>query len=47
MADVVNQGERFGEVLVEAERAGDGAGDLRDFDGVGEAVAKVIGEAAR
>ena len=28
------------------ERAGDGAGDLRDFEGVGEAVAEVVGVAA-
>jgi hypothetical protein len=46
MADVVDQGEGFGEVFVEAERGGDVAGDLRDFHGVGEAAAEVVGGAA-
>ncbi len=45
MADVVNEREGFGEVGVQAEGAGDGAGDLRDFEGVSEAVAKMVGEA--
>ena len=31
MADVVNQGEGFGEIGVESERARDGACDLRDL----------------
>ncbi len=37
-------GERqgLGEVLVEAERAGDGTGDLRDFEAVGEARAVMV-----
>ena len=43
MADVVDQRQRFGEIDVEAERSGNGAGDLRDFEGVGEAVAEMIG----
>ena len=46
MADVVDQGQGFGEIDVEAERSGDGARDLRDFEGVGEAVAEVVGVAA-
>ena len=46
MADVVDQRQRFDQIDVEVERAGDGAGDLRDFDGVGEAVAEVVGVAA-
>ncbi len=45
MADVVDERERFGEIGVEAESGGDGAGDLRDFEGVSEAVAKMVGEA--
>jgi hypothetical protein len=44
VADVVNQGEGFDKVLVEAEGGGDGAGDLGDFHGVGEAGAEVVGE---
>ncbi len=46
VADVVDEGEGLGEVFVEAERAGDGAGDLGDLDGVGEAAAEVVGGAA-
>ena len=45
MADVVDEGEGFGEVFIEAEGRGDGAGDLGDFDCVGEPVAEVVGEA--
>src|SRR6202021_587157 len=37
VADVVNQGEGFGEVDVEVERPGDGAGDWGDFGGGGGA----------
>jgi hypothetical protein len=43
MADVVREGESFGELGVEAEGSGDGAGDLGDFEGVGEPAAEVIG----
>ena len=46
VADVVDQSQGFGEIDVEAEGSGDGAGDLRDFEGVGEAVAEVVGVAA-
>ena len=46
MADVVDEGESFGEIDVEVEGSGDGARDLRDFEGVGEAVAEVVGVAA-
>src|SRR4051794_20971499 len=42
MADVVCEGERFGEFGVEAESVGNGSGDLGDFEGVGEAAAEVI-----
>jgi hypothetical protein len=45
VADVVSEGEGFGEVFVDAEDAGGGAGELGDFEGVGEAIAEVIGDA--
>jgi len=47
MADVVDQGQRFDQVTVQSELGGDGTRDLRDFDGVGQAIAKVVGVAAR
>ena len=47
MTDVVDQGESFDQVSVESELGGDGARDLRDFDGVGQTIAKVVGVAAR
>ena len=34
MSEVVAECDRFGEVLVQCERAGDRAGDLLDLDGV-------------
>jgi hypothetical protein len=37
VAEVVGQAQRFGQVFVEAQRAGDGAPDLRDLDAVGQA----------
>ena len=46
MPDVVNQGKSLDQVHVEAKRARDGAGDLRHFEGVGQAIAEVVGEAA-
>lgn len=45
VADVVGKGEGFGQVFIEAEGRGDGAGDLGDFDGVGEAITEVVGVA--
>ena len=36
VADIVGEAERLGQILVEAERAGDGPADLRDFEAVGE-----------
>src|SRR6516165_3202724 len=38
--------ESLDEIDIQAKLCGDGAGDLCDFDGVGEAVAEVIGVAA-
>jgi hypothetical protein len=46
MAEIVHQGKRLGKVRVEAERPRNSAGNLRDFDCVGEPVAKVVGVAA-
>ena len=42
MAQVVQEGDRLGQVLVEAELAGDGAADLGDFEGVRQAGAVVV-----
>ena len=42
MAEVVGEAQRLGQVLVEAERAGDGAADLRDFEAVGQADAEMV-----
>ena len=36
MADIVGEAKRLGQILVEPERAGDGAADLGDFEAVGE-----------
>ena len=36
VAEVVGQAQRFGQILVEAERPGNGAADLRDLDAVGQ-----------
>ena len=46
MADVVDQGQRFGEIDVEVQRSSDGARDLGNFESVGKAVAKVVRVAA-
>ena len=42
MADVMDEGQSFREVLVEVQGARYGSGDLGDLDGVGEARAEVI-----
>ena len=42
VAEIVRQRQRLGEVLVEAERARDGAGDLRDFETVRQPRAVMI-----
>jgi len=42
VSDVMDEGEGFGEVFVQTEGGGSGAGDLGDLDGVGEAAAKVV-----
>ena len=43
MAEVMDQSEGFHQIDVEAELRGDGAGNLRNLEGVGEAVAEVVG----
>lgn len=45
VTDIVNQREGFGEIGIEFQSAGDGASNLRDFERVGEAIAKMIGVA--
>jgi len=47
MADVVNKGESFREIGIEAKRFGDRACDLRDFECVRQAIAKVVRVANR
>src|SRR5262249_1160083 len=44
VTDVMNQSERFHEFRIEAKGRGDSASDLRDFECMSEAIAKVIGE---
>ena len=42
MAEIVPQRHRLGQIVVEAERPGERAGDLRDLDRMGEARAEMI-----
>jgi len=42
MADVMNQGQRLGQVFMQAKRSRSGARYLRDLDGVGKPTAKVV-----
>ena len=42
MAEIVRQRQRLGQVLVEAERAGERAGDLGDFQRMGQPGAVVV-----
>src|SRR6185503_9499347 len=43
MPDVMNQRKRLHQIHTESKLGCDRAGDLRDFEGVGQPVAKVIG----
>ena len=43
--DIMGQRQGFGEILVQLQDVGQGARDLRDFDGVGETVAEMVGQA--
>ncbi len=47
MADVVSQRQRLGEIFVQVEHRGRGAGNLRHLDGVGQAVAEMVGKPGR
>lgn len=42
MADIVNEREGLGELRIEAEGGGHRASDLRDFESMGEPIAKMI-----
>src|ERR1700693_5649098 len=42
MPEIVHQGERFDQVGIQSKLRGNGAGDLRDLDGVSQAVAEVV-----
>ena len=47
MADVVNQRKRLRQIFVQTKGGGRPAGDLRDFNRVGQTVAEVVGITAR
>jgi hypothetical protein len=47
VADVMSERKRFCQILIQTERGSDSTRDLGHFDGVGQAVAKVIREALR
>ena len=40
--EIMRKGHGLGQILVQAKRAGDGARDLRHFDGMGQAGAEII-----
>ena len=42
VADVVGEAQRLGQILVEAERPGDGSADLGDFEAVGESDPEMV-----
>ena len=46
MPKIVHQRQRLRQIHINRERARDRASDLRDFDGMGEPVPKVVGIAA-
>ena len=43
VSDIVHQSERFGKAGVEMQGVGNGSRNLRNFDGVGQPVAKMVG----
>ena len=47
MADVMGQGKRLGQILVQLQDVGQGAGEFGEFDGVGQAVSEVVGKTGR
>ena len=46
VADVVDERQRFDEINIQAQRGGDGAGNLRDFQRVGQAAAQMVRKSA-
>src|SRR5262249_8528129 len=44
MPDIVRESERFRQILIELKYIRQGTCDLRDLDGMGQAVAEVVGE---
>ncbi len=46
MPDVMHQGQRLHQIDIQIERCSNGARDLRDFHGVRQASAEVVGVAA-
>src|SRR5580658_9438458 len=47
MPEIVHQGERLGQIGVQSELTSDGARNLRDLNGVRQAIAEVVGISAR
>src|SRR6202040_2229178 len=45
MPDIADQGQRLREIRIEPQRTGNCASDLRNFQRVREAIAKMMGEA--
>src|ERR1700693_4962188 len=43
MADIVHQGEGLDQIDIQIELSGDGSSDLRNFNGMGQTIAKVVG----
>jgi hypothetical protein len=43
---VVDQSQGLDQILIQPQLGGDGAGDLRDFNGMSQAIAEMIGVAA-
>jgi hypothetical protein len=43
----VYQSQRFGKILIEAQNGRNGARDLRDLDGVRQAVPEMVGQSGR
>jgi hypothetical protein len=46
MTDIVYQREGLDQINIQPELSRDGSGDLRDFNGMGQAIAKMVGVAA-
>ncbi len=42
MTDVVHQSQSLSEVFIQPQNRGNRTGDLRDLDGMGQAIAKVV-----